>query len=392
MFKKMFKFIIVALFLLPVYLMAFDGGILCSKATNIQDQWGGILHDRHPLIPTVSNIVRNEPFNVAIFFSNPSIQNGHVNVTGKLVVLDPKGNIKWELQLHPQTFACTVNQSVFLFSDSIKISFDPPDSLGSYTCKAIIKDNIQNKTFTATTAITLGEKNVISTDKDPMKFLNKYYQNQKKQCILPGFKQALIILKDMQTKQGKSFNPVNILALFYFLLKENPQLCPEFVNIVKSQSNLQSKRYGVIILHELGKSAFDLLPNKDKKLWNSKYANLFKVDVVSRPFQLDILWSNFLVTGKKEPIVKIVNEIGKIAAGTSIEEFKKIKKPKQQDKQLLLAHLTGKAALWSLTSNAKQHKLVHDYLEAMLKRNEIKNAFTATAINNFLNKSSKNIK
>lgn len=374
-------FLLTALMFTGVVLTAFDGKIICTKAQNIQDQWTGILPGRPPLMPLCTQVVRLEPFSVNVFFSNPEIKDGKVNVTGKLKMINPAGNVVTESQLQPQTFNSENPKSVFLFPDYLAVSFDPPDATGEYTFIAELQDLNGKKSFTDKTTIKLDEKISAEPSKEPMKAISNYYTAPAPQNIIPGFSEFLKMLPELKAKQKNKFNPISILALFYYALQANPQLHGDFAKLADSLKNQEEKLFAVIIVHELGEKTFALLSKESQAAWNPHFADTFKVgEKITTAYQLDILWSEFFITGKKAPIEKIVREVKQAADNLSPENYKKIAQPTQKDKESLMHFLNSHAAAWSIGSNAKRYHLVAFYLEAMLARNEIKDNFTNAVI------------
>ena len=86
---------------------------------------------------------------------------------------------------------------------------------------------------------------------------------------------------------------------------------------------------------------------------------------------MDALWTVFFVTGRHEPIRRLVGELRKREGVMTAAEMKKLgRKPTGAEMKRFMNGIIGGAAEWSLASNAKQHKLVGYYLEAMLLRKQ----------------------
>lgn len=378
--KVLSALLLLVLMSVCISLAAFDGKIVCTKARNIQDQWTGILPGRPPVMPLCLQVVRQEPFSVNVFFSNPAIKAGKVHVTGTLKMQNPAGKTTFETPLKPQIFSCKNTKSIFLFPDYILVSFDPPDTVGEYVFTAELKDENTGTAFTAKASIRLEEKVSFRLDKKPLASLKNYYRNPVPQNILPAFNDFLKTLPAFKKKQGKNFNPLPGLSLFFFLLQENPQLHSDFAKLVDELQNPEEQFLGVIILHELGEKTFSLLSKKAQSRWNPRLTGTFRITKITAPCQLDVLWSEFFATGKKVPLARIVGEVKKIQGNISLDNYKKLKQPTKKDRESLMRFLNGLAASWSLGSNAKQHQLVAFYLEAMLSRKEINDPFTNAVI------------
>lgn len=359
---------------------ALDGKMFCTKARNLYDQWYGILPSRQPFVQSCHAVVRSEPFGANVIFMNPSVKDGKVNVACKLTVCLPDGKPMLSRDLKTQTFECPNPESVFLFSDTVMMNFKQTDIPGEYVFIAEIKDLNSGKTVTAQTKVLLEEKPSGKPDKEPLNALCDYYQNQNPQNILPAFGEFLKMIPDLKAQEKANFNPFSMLALFCYALQANPQLQGDFAKMVDSLKDPESRYYGVIIMHELGEEPFSMLSKESQAKWNPDLVAPFKVEKANAPWQLDILWSEFLVTGKKAPLVKIVDAVQYMNGNLSKEEYKKLKNPTEKDKASFWRYLTGLSALWSLGGNAQQHPLVADYLEFMVTQEEIKDAFTDIAI------------
>lgn len=364
---------------------AIDGNVVCTKAVNIQDQWTGILPGRSPIVPGCTQAVREEPFTVNVLFVSPSVKNGKVRVSGKLRMTDSSGKEKFSFPLKTQDFACEDSNSVFLFPDYVQVSFDPPDTLGEYTFSADLKDENSGETKTVSNVVQLVEKCTYKVDNVPMKAMNKFYSQPASQNIIPAFQDFLKKLPELKQKQGNAFNPVSLLGLFYYALKNNPQLLGEFAKYADTLDDAESRCYAAAIMHELGDKAFSMLSEQTRKTWNPKMAGMFNIgNEIVAPWQLDLLWSEFFVTGRREPVMRIANEIAKMKGNISLEDFKKIQNPTDENRKSLMAYLIGMAANWSLNSNAGQHMLVAQYLECALKRNEFEDNFVKVFVSRIL--------
>ena len=130
---------------------------------------------------------------------------------------------------------------------------------------------------------------------------------------------------------------------------------------------------GGIILNFLSpKDAQKLALAEREQIKRSMPRNPFEFKKVSAPWHLDVCWSEFFIRGNREPLLKIVEALSYSKNSMSIPEFKKIANPTQEDRHKLFRGLIVMASQWSIRSLAKQHHLVRYYIEAALKRGEIK--------------------
>ncbi len=360
--------------------LAIDGNIICSKTRNIQDQWTGILPGRPPMIPICTQVVKAEPFTVNVFFVNPVVKDGKVKVSGKLTMYAPDGSSKFSTSLKVLEFQCDNPKQVFLFPDFLMVSFDPPDAFGSYSFKAEIKDELDNTDKTTEAKVLLKERCDLPVAPQPLKAMTNYYAAPGPQNIIPAFKEFLAQVPELKEKQGRNFNPLSMLALFHYALAYNPQLWPEFIDCLKTLDG-ENQKMAILTVSSLGPEFNKLLPDDFKKQL-AKFT--FQIEKPSVPWNLDVLWSEFLVTGQKAPLMKIAEATILLNGGLTIEKFKEIQNPTDADRQALMSNITGRAAAWSLASNVKQHQLVAYYLECALARNEFKAPFVMMSIGKIL--------
>ncbi len=128
-------------------------------------------------------------------------------------------------------------------------------------------------------------------------------------------------------------------------------------------SSLKEEHLGVVILglwyanlQESQRLTYRIL-DKHPKL-NNQFAFLRKgspipidkIPLENGPWVLDALWGNFMATGRKKPIERIMEALPWVDIKGDIQRL-----------------LIGGAAQWSLTSNAIQHDLVFKFCEAAIK-------------------------
>ncbi|MBR4884468.1 MAG: hypothetical protein IKZ33_04060, partial [Lentisphaeria bacterium] len=113
-------------------------------------------------------------------------------------------------------------------------------------------------------------------------------------------------------------------------------------------------------------------PAELKKQFETVKKNPFVVDQVSEPWQLDVCWAEFMVRGTRTPVLKVLNSLSLAQKGITVEDYKKIAKPTPEDQRKLMNGIVASAAQWSIQSISKQHPLLKYYIEAVLKRQELK--------------------
>ncbi|WP_139826198.1 MULTISPECIES: hypothetical protein [Derxia] len=88
------------------------------------------------------------------------------------------------------------------------------------------------------------------------------------------------------------------------------------------------------------------------------------------PVVLDMLWADFLATGEAVPVRRVVKALNYEKYSGAIDRYASSKKT-AQDRNDAVLEAVFKAALWSLNSNARQHRRVRDILEQMIATEEL---------------------
>ena len=377
--KKLFLFILLTA---GINLFAFDAKIVITRALNIEDQFMHILPQRPPFFPILAKIEPQTPFKVYFLALHPELKNNQASISGKVAFVRPDGK-KNELALKPVKFNVSGDKAgVLLLPGAIRGIMDrpPKDPFGKYTVQLELKNDHSGKIIKTSSVFEYVEK--IEPDKktDVLNKLTNYYRAPEPEYILPGFEALIKKQPEQKKKEKKNYNPLPQMALFYHLLKNNPQYVEPFADMVINKMGTDGRNLGATILYFLSPETAAMLPEQFKKHCQKYFKNNpFEVKNPTVPYQLDILWSEFFVTGKKAPLMKIINSTALFANAINVNDFKKIKNPTIQDKRKLFNGLTAFSAVWSIGSLAKQHTLINFYLEAALVRKELKDKFAAAS-------------
>lgn len=151
-----------------------------------------------------------------------------------------------------------------------------------------------------------------------------------------------------------------ILGFLAGVFRDNPK---QVAGWVKTFGSLKGAHRGVVVralwhsgLPDSQKLAYAMLDADPtlKKSFASFYKRtstpIEKVPIQLGPWVLDALWGNFLATGKKAPVARIMTALPWIDADRDISRM-----------------LIGHSAAWSLTSNAVQHPKVMTFCEEEVK-------------------------
>ena len=396
------KFFLVAAFLACVSSFALDGKLMFTLAPNVEDEFAHIMPFRAPNVPYVGQCVRNQPVRLHLVLANPAVgKDGKVLVLVESIKsINPNGKVKELVEPgKPQVALQGVKKNkrdfsgVMLAGPSIEMILEDGDPLGKWRVAFTVRDRGDGSTRELEAEIELVEKLPGAPEK-PMTagemsaFLTGYYKKPDPAKIPAAF--AAFLKWDAEDTPGKrSYDPLMWLCGFAELYRLNPQLRPGLIKAAAEYSDIH-KLYVALILAEAGAEDAELAAADPelKRLFSeikSRGKTPLAFDAVTNPAQLDALWLKFLTTGKFEPVRRLVYEIRKRDGAMTLDELKKLgRKPTEKEIEKVMPALIGGAAEWSLASNAKQHRLVAFYLEAMLSRKQYPDDGAAVKIGGML--------
>lgn len=351
----------------------FSVKLIPSRAVNVDDQFVGILPQRPPQLPIATCVVVDEPFKVNIIFLNATAKDHAFALAGQLTMTDPAGK-KTEIPLSSEKLKMKISgdpQGVFLLPQELGVVLEATDRQGEYRFDIVLQDVNGNRSAKHSASVKLVDK--IEPKKGEAAFakLECNYQSPAPEYIIPAFREFLNNLPTQKEREKQNFNPLPQLGFFYFLLKDNPQVVKPFAEMVKSL-NGEEKHLGSVALYFAVPDRHELIDKEMRQAINRQFpADPFVIDQAVLPWHLDICWAEFLVRGTRAPVLKVVQALGLVNDAMTIEQFKKIAEPTDEDKRKLLNGLTVMAAQWSLKSLAEKHPLIRYYVEAALIRKEI---------------------
>ena len=380
-------FTVAALLASALPLRALDGKLFFTLAPNVADEFAHIMPYRPPLIPTVGRCVRNQPVTLVLVLKNPAVgKDGKVLVEIESVkTTEPNGKTK-ELVEPGKTVTALEGvkkndrdfSGVMLSNFYLEMIVEDADPLGKTSIMVKLRDRGDNSTLTLVAEIEAVEKlpgvpKKTMTAEAMSKFMTDYYKAPDPAKIPAAFAAFLGFDEESSGGKKRSCDPLMWLCGFAELYKLNPQLRPALVKGAADYSTVH-KKYVALILAQAGAGDSDLKdadPELRKLFAKVRGKSPLSFRTVAHPAQLDALWMVFLTTGKVDPIRRLVGELRKRDDVLTVENAKKLgRKLTEAEKKKLVNGLVGRAAEWSLASNAKQHILVGYYLEAMLMRKE----------------------
>jgi len=120
----------------------------------LTDDWAGFLKRWELptagfyMPPTVDSIPKGRPLMSAILFTGcQADKTGNCSVSGHFRVVDPNGKTYADQQGANIWSLPPPDPSLQLSVESLGLSLDPPDPLGTYVLTAVITDRVANKTL-----------------------------------------------------------------------------------------------------------------------------------------------------------------------------------------------------------------------------------------------------
>lgn len=398
MLKRCFT---VAALLMCVLSFALEGKLFFTLAPNVSDEFAHIMPYRPPNIPNVTRCVRNQPVDLVLVLAKPAVgKDGKVLVeVESAVATEPDGKSHELVETgKPRVALQGIKKNardfsgVMLANFGMRVIFEDVDPLGKNQLRVRLRDRGDDSTLELTAEIEAvealsGAPEKPMTAEEMSKFITEYYQSPDPAKIPAAFAAFLRFDEEASGKKKRAYDPLMWLCGFAELYRLNPQLRPVLAKGAAGYSDIQ-KKYVAMILAESGANEDDVKdadPELKALFAQVKGKKPLSFDKVVHPAQLDALWTQFMVTGKVEPIRRLVGELRKRDDVMTLDEAKKLgRKPDADEMKKIMNGIVGRAAEWSLASNSKQHKLVGYYLEAMLIRKEFPDPDAAVKLGGML--------
>lgn len=324
------------------------------------DVWYKTPPDSTPHISSVSDVTKGQKFQIALFFSGYQLDgDDKAHITFAVKVRKPDGSVYFEQNNLNGVMRKIVQRDVLLLSETVVgISFDPPDPWGNYTIDITAYDAVAKKSKTKSIEITLSPwqlGNKPGTQEESDKWINDYHVSPKPNEAV----YAYIVHCPLTDKKGEL--AVAGLSIFKVIFQENPYLIDHLIAQIKTASEEQRKKI-IIMLHLLGKLDKIDIPSEISE-FRVKATAIKLPDPYGETLsghQQDMLWAEFLATGRIKPIRKLVTNLEYSKYAGSLDGYKK---SKQTDEDKLNAYKEAlfQSAVWSIKSNCQQYELVAKY-------------------------------
>ena len=375
-------FLLLSLFALHSVSQAteFDAMVVPSLMDSDMDGWYKIPPNSGPNIHKASSVYQDQMFNLLIFFKGYSAdKDKNLHVRYDVQVYDPKGKPTDDKGEDILAYQGPMGnpEALMLNQQYLKIVFTEKYPLGTYKIKVTAYDKNSGKSFSSETPIdlvkfSLAEK--FESKKESGEWLMGYCQNPTPIKAISGVQSIIQLDPNWLNKN------LNMLTFFRRIFSDNQFLFKNIANNFNSFSKEDQKKFLLISAISSDNVLKTLITADDKQELQEFFKNAQETkfpDVtgeINSAVQLDILWSEFLATGKYDPIKKIVSALALKKYKGTIDKIKsgEIKKTREVEQDAYFEATYG-ATLWSLTSNCKQIPLVFKYCVYMYENENLDN-------------------
>lgn len=281
-----------------------------------------------------------------------------------------------------------INKDYLQMSTSVvKINFGEKDVLGKYTIEVIIKDLFSGKTKSISTEIELKPlvsytEKIFNNEKEFSNWLTDYYIEHRPAEAVSAY---LFYTKSKYSDDDKSFLP--IFSEFLEITRNNKFILPQILEAYKNEDE-KSRIFLLYLLYpNFDEKEYINLLNEKEKIAFEKVKEMKLPDIYGEIYSgehLDMLWSTFMGSGGYKPIFHLVKALDYAQYKGALDNFKTSKKT-DEDKMKAIKNAIYDALVWSLESNCKQHELVVNYCNWMLKYENL-NSLQKSELENLLKK------
>jgi hypothetical protein len=372
-----FAFLLLCLFSAPAVSKSHEFGVLVvpSLTDSKLDGWYRIPPNSGPSIPKTSSIYRGQMFNLLVIFRGyASDKDNNLHVRYDVQIYDPNGNPTGDTGSDLLAYEGPMGspEALVLSRQFLKIVFTDKYPLGTYKIKVTAHDKISGNTVTTEIPIELipfALPDEFKSQQEAGEWIMSYHKSPTPVRAISGVR--IFINPDTDWIN----NHLNMLTFFRRIFSDNPFL---FENIANHFGSLPAddQRKLLLISAISNDSVLRTFVNGEgKEEFRKFYESAKNIEFpnidgeINSPMQLDILWSEFLTTGRYEPVRKIVSalELQKYEGALKIIKEGKVEVTKEMERNAYL-EATYRSATWSLISNCKQMPLVLKYCVYMYEK------------------------
>lgn len=344
----------------------FDCLVLATRKHQSLDAWYRVPSDAQPLFAPTGTVHPNESFRVVLLLRGLSAdEDGNARVTFDLSTVRADGKPGVSAQAIPAYEGPAPNGPTIIASRAVpSLAFDDAEPLGPMVVEVTAHDHVGDVRRTRRFALTLQAWRYGEVPHDGAAldaWMSAYHTDPQPQQAV----RALSVSNALAAEEGRPWNP-NLLHFFVVLFEENRWLVPALRERLQDAEPPRRALLSVL-LQVLGEEAGEDAPALDDdeaRLVADRVAEYQGLDPhgdLADPVLLDMLWAEFLATGRIGPVRAITAALGHAEDEGTLERLGG-QAADEAELQAIKRDLTFRAARWSLGSMARQHALVGHYL------------------------------
>ncbi|MBR7107138.1 MAG: hypothetical protein IKC89_01850 [Lentisphaeria bacterium] len=364
-----------------------------SLMVNLTDQANFVPRNRPLQINTVSKVERGQPFyvNAALILKQPLEKDLQLTGTMRISTKKTETSLKWSEPIRLPAGS----RGVIILPRYITVIFDQKDKPGKRDFTLTLTDG-DKKILTASAAVELVESITdfrMMDKKEFDQFFARYYSNPRPERLLAALNYFLteeVVARRRNRK--RRYDPRSVLHGFAEAFKLNPQFFDELANMSGTEAH---KNFDfAFLLADIGPQMYTkhkaaINPHVIAQMEKFNYRNPMEVKQPELPVHLEILMSEFLITGRFAAVKRLTATLTK-KRELSIHEVKKLtdgnKKLSPEQQKLFRNWLMRTISVIALRSCLKdQHHLLRFYLEYILNNKVETDKQSATIIAALLN-------
>lgn len=327
-----------------------------------------------PVFTATREIAQGQRLDILVLPRDCAIDDEEmVDVTYDLLIRRPDGSqmepkVGLEVALRRKAFP-----GMILFPGQlVRFSTGPDDPPGEYLFEVTVHDKVGGRSATKNVAVMVGGSNEplpLPEGFDPARWIAHYYLNPTPRFAIPAFA-AMSRIPQIANRAVDGHGA--LLGFYEQILADNPWLLTQLKAHLPTVTHEAERRLVNTVL------AYVLRDDREFRNPLPRAVRRQMPVPSAEPMsggQLDLQWGRFLAGGRFEPIRALVAVAeAYLPHRGELERFKQLEtKPKVTPPEVLKAAILN-SALWSLGSNAHQHKRVRDYLTGIMEAVDISEA------------------
>lgn len=347
-------------------LQAIDGLLFITTDYTFQDKWYKTVSSNVPQIMTTKEVFRGQNIYAAIVVGAFELdEKKETNVVYDIVITDPKRKTYLKKEKLPAIVAQKLNEKYLQMGDAvIKMIFTEKHLLGKYKVKIKVKDLVSGKSKVLKSEFVLKKLPAyddfkLKEDRELGEWLSGYYKEQNPEKALAHY---VYYANSEIADDENSFLPV--FSAMVEITNHNTFLLEHILAAYEKES--ETVRFHLIyLLHYSNLEASDFLEGLEG-LEKEAYVELQKSTfpdphgLISNPSQLDMLWSEFMISGNYKSVLKLIKTLDYVKYEGGIEAYKESEQT-EEDRSNLINDAIYDALVWSFKANCEQHPLVKKY-------------------------------